>query len=274
MFASLSLPALLTRRIRSGALALIALCGFVLISAFATALGRLGLGLETATDGRYSIGATLFTAALALLLADALLRRWRFSMIPIGISLLALIFGTASYQVHIARRDRESTNIRKIPTAALLSGVNDQSFMGYLYPWQQAFPSLVAGVASNHLALFADKWSDWLGKPLPVPVKTGFCRGHIDQREAVASEPGALRVHGWASELGHDIGTLRLVLADREGTIVGYGFTGWFRPDVPAALPSIKSIYTGWYGYVRPGANEPLTTYLVADDDKSVCPLK
>jgi hypothetical protein len=271
VFALVSVPALFTRRLHNVSLALIALCGFVLVSAFTTAAGRLSLGILQATDGRYSTSATLFTAALAMLFTKSLLKRWRVVRAPIGVAVFALMVGAAFFQVGTARRDRESANARKLPTAALLSRVNDQTVMWLLYPTLTIPPAVVSGLADNHLSLFADEWSNWFGKPLPIPVKTGICSGYIDATEAVKSEPGALRLRGWASRPGHDIKTLRLVFADRSGVVIGYGFTGWPRPDVPATLPNVTSEYTGWFGYVRPHADNPLVAYLLVDDDKAAC---
>ncbi|SFJ55277.1 hypothetical protein SAMN04515648_4570 [Phyllobacterium sp. CL33Tsu] len=261
-FSALALRVMVHRQDDRASLILVAIGGFVLVSALATAMGRAGLGLATATDGRYGMGATFFLAATALLLAHFLWNRMAVGRVIVALFVGVLVITTAFQQVHIARRDREWANLRKMPAAALLSGVDDQYVMGLAFPWQDQFPALVSAVRADRLGVFSDPWTDWLDKPLTLPIVQG-CQGHMDGSDPITSAPGALRLNGWANTPGHLIGTQRLVITDATGNVVGYGFSGWARLDVPAALPNIKSNYTGWYGYARADHKPPLKAYVL-----------
>ncbi|MRG55533.1 hypothetical protein GF108_08050 [Phyllobacterium sp. SYP-B3895] len=265
LFSILALRIIIYRRDDKPSLILLAIGGFVVISAVATAMGRVGLGVGSATDGRYGMGATFFLAATLLLLTHLMWALSTLTRITILIFVAALVVTSAFQQVHIARRDREWANYRKLPAAALLSGVDDKSVMVLAFPWQDEFPALVTAVRSERLGVFSDPWVEWINKPLMLPTTPG-CQGNLDGNEPVVGVPGALRINGWVETPGHNISTQRLVVTDQTGNVVGYGFSGWVRLDVPAAIPNIKSNYTGWYGYVRAGYQPPLKAYVLIGD--------
>jgi hypothetical protein len=282
LFAVLVLRAVFLKRLSAPRLTLIALGGFVLVSALSTASGRLGLGLQGAAGGRYGMGAILLTAATLLLAADYALERWRNVWAlcpcdprpPMAAFATVTMIAVATFQVHVARRERPWANLRKLPAAALLSDVNDQSAFSLIYPWKEQFPGLLAGVKSAHLGVFSEPWADWLGQKMPLSVKRGACMGNVEGFDPVTDgDTGARRAHGWASYPGHRLKTEQLVIVDSNDIVVGYGFSGWDRVDVRTAIPAIRSIYTGWYGYVRPGSTEPLTVYLLVEGNTLACPL-
>ena len=271
-FAALALREVLGRRRQSAALVLIATGGFVLVSALATATGRIGLGLQGAGDSRYGMGATLLTVCTAVLAARFAMARWRNGWIWVAAFTAAIMLASAMLQVRLAGRDRDWSNLRKLPAAAMLSGVDDDAAMRLVYPWKHQFPGLLAGVRESRLGVFADPWAAWLGHKLPLPVRRGACLGHVGAAEVVQDVPGARRLAGWATHPGHGLAAERVVITDRDATVVGYAFTGWLRPYLKGRA-GVPTVYAGWYGYARPAAADPLTAYLLIDGGTAACPL-
>ncbi|WHS32571.1 hypothetical protein QLQ09_11815 [Brucella sp. NM4] len=252
---------------------LVAIGGFVLVTALATSTGRFSYGLATAVDGRYGMGGVLFTVVVGMLFIDIIVSSERSAKPYVVLAMITLMFATAAHQVHMAKRDREWANLRRMPAAALLADVNDSFVMKLVYPWENAFPSLLEGVQKERLGMYSEKWADWIGKPLPLPVVDGACSGELNTSEPVANVQGALRVNGWATYPNAGIENKRIVILDRTGTVVGYGFNGWVTEKVRPALSVLGSSLDGWYGYVGPGAEQPLKPFLLINGGRQACPL-
>jgi outer membrane protein OmpA-like peptidoglycan-associated protein len=100
-----------------------------------------------------------------------------------------------------------------------------------------------------------------IGKPLRAlyPNASSQCLGYLDGVlvKYAGPRPGA-KLFGWAFDTGANTAVSRLLFADAGGTIVGAAGGGFERPDVPATMPQIQSLTTGWQGYVgvtsRPAA--------------------
>jgi len=252
---------------------LVAIGGFVLVTALATSTGRFSHGLATAVDGRYGMGGVLFTVIVGMMFIDFIVSNERSAKPYVALAMITLMFATAAHQVHMAKRDREWANLRRTPAAALLTGVNDNFVMGLIYPWKNAFPALLEGVQKERLGMYSETWADWVGKPLPLPVIDAACSGELNAIVPVEGVPGAFRVNGWATYPNAGIENKRIVILDRTGTVVGYGFNGWVTDKVRPALSVLGGSLDGWYGYVRPGAEQPLKPFLLIHGGRQACPL-
>lgn len=252
---------------------LVAIGGFVLVTALATSTGRFSHGLATAVDGRYGMGGVLFTVVVGMMFIDFVVSNDRSAKPYVALAMIGLMFAASAHQVHMAKRDREWANLRRMPAAALLTGVNDSFVMKLVYPWENAFPSLLEGVQKERLGMYSETWADWIGKPLPLPVVDGVCSGELKASESVVNVPGALRVNGWATYPNAGFDNKRVVILDKTGTVVGYGFNGWETDKVRPALSVLDSSLDGWYGYVRSGAEQPLKPFLLIHGGRQACPL-
>jgi hypothetical protein len=83
---------------------------------------------------------------------------------------------------------------------------------------------------------------------------------------------GGLSIGGWGYDLAANKGFRRVLAATPAGVIVGTGVAGGLRPDVPAAIPRIADLNTGWQLYVL--SNDPadsLSIYGVIPGTNQLC---
>jgi hypothetical protein len=92
---------------------------------------------------------------------------------------------------------------------------------------------------------------DWaagvLGRPVSSFAKgSTVCRGAIDvTTKHVGKSPGDA-IEGWAWDTGAKAPPDRLLLADASAKVIGVGQITRTRPDVPKAVPEVKSPQVGW----------------------------
>lgn len=113
-----------------------------------------------------------------------------------------------------------------------------------------------------------------MGKPLRAAFpKDGVCLGNTDGILRIhAGEPRGARIVGWGWEPEVKTPVPRVVVVDVNGVIVGAGDTGQNRPDVPRAVPAIRSLTTGWeaVSYTTTGK---VRMFGVIENGRAVCPL-
>jgi hypothetical protein len=157
--------------------------------------------------------------------------------------------------------------LRREAAPALLANVYDEAVFRKIYPDPSRVAQLAPKLRAQHLALFAEPWSDWLGTPLAdhVQLTEGVrCRGAV---EAVSALPGSTRgearLTGWASDATEQA-LDRIVVADSVGQVVGYGIGGF----ATGAHAPPKS---GWHGYFSAQKDDLLTAYALIDEDRVAC---
>jgi hypothetical protein len=116
--------------------------------------------------------------------------------------------------------------------------------------------------------------SGLLGKPMRASFPNdGACIGNTDNLEmSVTGTPAGSKIVGWGWEEGVKAPVAKVVLVDRDMTVVGAGETGLARPDVTRARPDITSNTTGWAALTSL-THGSLDTYGLLADGKSVCKL-
>lgn len=103
--------------------------------------------------------------------------------------------------------------------------------------------------------------------------KDGVCVGNSDGVARLhTGSPRGARIVGWAWDYEQKAPAPRVVLVDAAGAIVGGGETGFPRPDVPRAIPSITSQTSGWEAVSSVTAGR-VQAYGVIHDGAAVCPL-
>ena len=263
------------RRPQPHAAALVAFGVFVLGMVLLTGAGRLRFGIASALANRYATPALLFWAVLFLLAAArvaavprSLWRRPAGMLLPAPA--LVLVLTTQAEFSSAARSDADGRNAA-IP--AVLAGVNDAALLSRVYPAPRGLQQLRAGRGS----VFAQPWAAWLGSRLEDHVRlvdATSCRGSLNYTSPLAGPEGGGRAQGLVAVPGGAAARLRLLLADTEGTVVGYGLSG-FSPaaiGVPEGEPPFPA-RGGWIGAFRDAAPGSLRAFVLLDRDMAACPL-
>ena len=263
--------------------------------AFLTALGRLKFGLDQALSSRYATPMLLFWLSLAMLATSEIQRRradlrlhvpgarlivFRSSrahrqyrglqLMAMGLSLPGL-FALACAQPRLVKTGLAVALPRREAVAALLANVDDAEALAHVYPHLRALQRKAAELRAQHLAVFADGWSRWLGAPLADHVQLaapGQCQGGIDQVARLpVSGRAQWRVVGWAWDSASRSVPDRIVIADGAGRVVGYALSG-FPPLKPG-----HDKHSGWRGDFTAPQTGSVTAYALIDRDRVDCPL-
>ena len=112
------------------------------------------------------------------------------------------------------------------------------------------------GISANTVKTPLPPYPAWsagmIGKPLAAVVKgKANCMGVFDNVAAihVGATPGS-EVVGWAWDSAAKRPVQHILIVDLDDRIIGAADGGSVRPDVPAAMPTVTSKFTGWRGVV------------------------
>jgi hypothetical protein len=252
-------------------LVFLGIAGLIIGTALLTAVGRLKLGYEQALSSRYTSPMLLFWVSLAMLglvktrHSRALVRPG--TMIASVAVLLALIYAQSAF----VKTGVAWASPRREAITALLANVDDHDALVRVFPNPDVVRQKAAKLRAEHLSIFADDWSTWLGSPLAGHVLLGNamqCRGGIDQLSRLPG-PGRpeWRVSGWAWDSAKGSSPGRIVIADSAGRVVGYGLGGY-----PTELGSAGPKHAGWRGHFAAGGAGEVTVYALVDRERTACP--
>jgi hypothetical protein len=270
LFTTMTIILLRRRREASGVqLLLLGLATFAVGTAVLTGLGRIKFGFEQALSSRYTSVVLLFWVSLTLLIVSAVWQRRPNLRLPILWLTVPCLMAIAFVQPSFVQRGGAFVSLRHEAAPALLANVYDGEVLRRIYPEPLRVAEHAAKLRAQHLALFADPWSNWLGTPLADHVRlseAGECRGALD---ALSPSPTSARAEGrltgWASSLAGQA-VDRIVVADLTGKVVGYGLGGF---TAEAKAPPNSS----WHGYFSACEGDLLTVYALIDQDRAACPL-
>jgi hypothetical protein len=232
--------------------ALLALAAFISASAFVTAVGRIGFGVDTATLSRYTTGPLLLTASLLAFLWLNEIRPERRRWFVGGFVFVLVMIAVAQRMVfHSTQRELYA---KRVAGLAVRAKVYDAPYTSMIYP----NPAVLQGVATRAraagLSIFAPDQRDFAVPPQVVSASAG-CIGKIDSVSATAT-PDRFAATGWLYDPAGKRYVSSIVIADRAGNVLGTGITGAQRPDL-APITGSKDRYGGWTGFFkRPSAPE------------------
>jgi hypothetical protein len=247
--------------------------GLMIGTALLTALGRLEFGVEQAITERYATPMSLFWLSLAML---AIIEIWRHSpdlrLLAMSLGLLCLI-GLASAQSAFIKTGLAWVLPRRDATTALLADVDDVDALVRIFPDTKVVEEEAVKLRVEHLAIFADGWSIWLGTPLADHIHLGDptqCRGGLDEIKPlpVSGRRPQWRVSGWAWDDARRTAPGRIVLADRTGRVIGYALGGY-----PSKLGGAGRKDSGWRGHFAAEEASPVTAYALLNGGHMACAL-
>ncbi|MFN3583504.1 hypothetical protein [Phenylobacterium sp.] len=129
-------------------------------------------------------------------------------------------------------------------------------------------------VAAEPLPAMPEWAAAYMGKGLrDVFPETGECVGNTDTvKTRYAGPPAGVAIIGWGWNVTEKAPVARIVVVDKEFTIIGAGETGLERPDVPKARSDVTSSTTGWRA-VTTATSGGLDAYGVTNGGRGVCKL-
>ncbi len=115
----------------------------------------------------------------------------------------------------------------------------------------------------RHLSVFSNPTTFWRGRRLTevAPGQETNCIGSIDGVVAEGRDKPFVRLTGWAYVRSQKRPPSLIAVVDRDGTIIGLGYSTGNRPDVPRSFPDIGSADIAWQAVVD--VTPPLTDYRV-----------
>jgi hypothetical protein len=238
-------------------------------------LGRVRFGLGQAESSRYSTPMLLFWVALAMIGFTYAVRYRPQLRLPAMLAGICCLVPIAAAQAYFIKGAVPQVLSRKEAEAALLAGVNNPDALAKVLQAERIVFLLHQAdrLRQQHLALFADPWSDWRGTPLGEHVHLldglGHCRGGFGNISRVPTRDGqpGWSASGWAWNEADRAPLEKIVLTDKRGLVIGYGLGG-FPP--PLAAEKAKS---GWRSYFVLSAPGSVTAYGLSDGGKTACPL-
>jgi hypothetical protein len=243
---------------------------FALLTAAATAVGRLDLGgTAQALSSRYSIGSATFWLALFVGLVPLVRERARIAaVLP-----FAYVAGAAVVAVFVAYRMLPADTYlpgvtfgRELTVVAYRTGVEDRS---QRVPVGQAGP----GVREALRWMESERLGPWAPGGMvedmrvdgPRSATTRRCRGQVDA--TVPIERG-IRLEGWIDAPAGEATSRNLVVLDESGGRIGLGLAGAYRPEAQTSGAS-----SDWRGFVAYAPGQPPSLNVVLLDEGDVDPV-
>ncbi len=249
-------------------LALLAIAGFILLTAIVTGLGRVKFGIGQAFSSRYTTPVLIGWCSLFLLC-------WTYGKRTQKVAIIAgIVFLLALVKVQEGLNVNESGVVfnRDLGLLSVMLGTNDSVKIAQLYPSKEEVLERSTFLKNNNLSLYEYGFHLLLNKSLEDNYSGGlhdFCSGYFDTIKTDSNlEQGAV-VEGWSWVTEERKPADYIVIADAERNVVGVAFSGVFRPDVAAVLGS-RNKKAGWQGYVK-DTPPKLTAYAVANN--KICEL-
>ena len=257
--AGICLQVLRGRRLHHVSSGLLLFIVFVGFTAFVTAGGRLMIGDNVAFASRYTTPALMAWAAMFCIVSPSVLTAFReqgserFASLSIVAAFSLFIL---KYQFAALFPSTDTLHIRNVAALAAELNIPDSAYILQIYPDTSAVLEIANKATANDLGVFGLKPYKGLRERISERVNTGdlrLCAGNIDRAEVIESNGAYLRVHGWQFDHDSRRAEKSLRIIDDDGRLVGFAFTGKYRPDLKAAIGR-KAAKAGFTGYVRADA--------------------
>jgi len=260
------------RGARPAATSLAMVCCFMLASALSITVGRISPEWLAGNSGqplpsRYLAPTFAFWAALFPLLLSYWhsARTGRIGAAAASVIVLTLTFGTWNWQWRMPREWAGIFQSFDAIGSGFIVSVSDQAFMSRLFPVEDLRERLVNYMREEHLSIFAEARSTWMGRNI------GTIALRSNERKCLATVPPPISLDGTSPTL-RVVGTLTVdekpvnerldvLITDGQATVIGLART------IPAQGRGNRA--TDFFGYAH---NTESTLHLViVFADKSWC---
>jgi hypothetical protein len=253
---------------------------FLVATASVIGLGRSNFPLRNAFHPIYTTVGLLFWFCIFFLFASLIVRSSRshdsqsLVLFQFAGTMLALVV-LVLYQPTQIRFAHENALDLSEYQAAIGAPVYDPDLWGRSYYDPRSLIPILRYMETNHLSIFAPERSRWLGDPIAAhyrAVPSDNCAGAIDSDVKAFADPElpGLRLRGWAWSPQSRRIAGSVVVTDKQGRILGFGYTGFDRPDVRAARLDVGPA-VGWIAYIPGLGHDFVVAYMVAKDGGSAC---
>lgn len=226
------------------AIPLLAFAVFLCITALATGIGRLTLGLDNVFQSRYATNALLTWAALLIFwilnAKSEVVRSWMY----VGAVGTFLLIGIC--QVAALTPERDILFKRLVAGQAMREGVFDSQYLKNLWDAGDALKPIVGVAKAEQLSILAPAAKGYDNPPAHI-VATSACLGNFDIIMPTET-PGWSRAEGWVFD--KDGVPKTIVITDAAGNTIGNGVVGGDRPDAAAAMKTSNS-RLGWVAFYK-----------------------
>ncbi|MEX3967942.1 hypothetical protein AB4Y42_38060 [Paraburkholderia sp. EG286B] len=226
---------------------LLATAIFMCVTALATGIGRLTLGLESVFEPRYATNGLLAWASILLFWAVNLKRETMRPLVygGIGVGLLSVLV----VQPAAFTGNPDVLYGRLVAGQAMRDDIFDRQYMQALWfagPNGDAIKPIVLQAQKESISILRPNATGYDTPPDHID-STKTCPGAYDSTKPTET-PGWQRAEGWTYA---DHGRARTVaITDASGKTVGSGVVGGYRPDAAAAVGT-RNKRLGWVAFYR-----------------------
>jgi len=261
---------------------LLSVAAFGVVGSLLTAAGRAVFGLQYARTDRYQTAAMLlWCSVFVLVVRKTCSLSNRAVLLGLQLAFAGVLLAAAKISPFVSAGARVEADSRRAAGVALKLGVDDWPTISYVTTPPRKGDDLMVicdFLRAHHWSMFAEGQRYPLGRNLSRyyrVVPASKCRGYVDPVKAIRDYrlPG-FAFGGWAASTDDGASAAAVVLADTSGRLIGFGQSGFRRTDVPYIVPAVKSMDTGYRGYVPADlqAGDAIPFAILADG-LSACPL-
>tara|TARA_R110002095_G_scaffold173898_1_gene151345 strand:- start:7325 stop:9424 length:2100 start_codon:yes stop_codon:yes gene_type:complete len=240
---------------------------FIVGTAFATASGRIFIGLNGAMANRYATPALMGWITLILIgfinrttLPKACFYFAKGSLICIPLLLLP-------QQLRAFENFAGTAFNRKIAVLGVAHHQYDSLYFEQICYRQEGLLDIIEQSIDKGISVFSSDWIKYENNKIAASsIHPEPCMGSIDSTEPFQSGSSiSYRVKGWVWNPETHTVPERIILADKELNIVGYGISGEPRIDITKAIEG-HPFNTGWLAYLdKPEVKGPIFAYAATD---------
>lgn len=248
------------------AMPLLAMAAFLCITALATGVGRLTLGLGNVFQSRYATNGLLAWVVILLFwMLNARresVKTWLYG--GTGLALLAILI----CQPASLRADKDVLFERLVAGQAMRDEVFDSKYMKTLWdagPNGDAIKPIVIAAKKEQISILAPVSKGYDNPPQRI-VATSDCSGGYDSTRPTET-PGWQRAEGWVFDPSGVPKTI--AVTDVAGNTVGEGVVGSLRPDAAAFVKS-SNTRLGWVAFYR----DTPDIHVFAKTDRGYCKIR
>jgi hypothetical protein len=252
---------------------------FVVISAFATASGRLTFPLIDALQWRYMTPALIFWACLLFLLwsyrkhvrplSEA---RWM-GLVVCALAILVAVHQPSKFRYAVGYRAHMGA-----AESAVAAGIQDDELLKDIYHTPALIWEPADYFRAHAKSIFGEPWYRWYGTKLEQHYKVkqnAGLKSFVDGFRRVG-QGGHVGWHlwGWAWDGSVRFSPSRVLFTTADNRILGFGGYGQDRADVSRANAEIRYPWVGWNGYVADQRSDTLLyVYLMSPNGAQVLPV-